>query len=68
MNVRIFCGAHAYACIEHAGQKTDIRLEPGRAPGRSLREYAARERGRAARILAMAELAETAAEKLEFMH
>lgn len=61
MNVRIFCGAHAYACIEEDGRKTDILLAPGKSAQASLREYAQEQRERAARILAMAETADKAA-------
>ena len=65
MDVRIFCGAAAYACISENGRKTDIRLSPGIGAPQSLREYAAAERARALRILAMAETAERAADCLE---
>ena len=61
MKVTIHIGAHAYACIDEGGRKTDIRLPPGKGAPQSLREYAAGERERAAKILAMAERAERAA-------
>lgn len=66
MDVRIFCGAAAYACISENGRQTDIRLDPGKSPRASLAEYAAAERERAARILAMADIAERAADWLNF--
>ena len=65
MNVRIFCGAAAYAMIEHEGGRTDIRLSPGKGAPASLREYAAEQRAKAARIVALADLAEQAADCLE---
>ena len=65
MKVRIIVGQYAYACIEHEGQKTDIRLEPGRSASQSLREYAAEQHARATRILDMVDLANAAAEHLE---
>jgi hypothetical protein len=65
MNVRIFIGAAAYACIEESGRKTDILLSPGKGPIASLREYAESERARALRILEMAALADRAADCLE---
>lgn len=65
MEVKIFCGANAYACISENGRKTDIRLEPGKGAPASLREYAKGERERAARILAMADIAERAAAYLD---
>lgn len=65
MEVRIFCGANAYACITEGARKTDILLSPGKGAPQSLREYAQGERERAARILAMADIAERAAAKLD---
>ena len=65
MEVRIFCGANAYACITESGRKTDILLAPGKSAQASLREYAQEQRERAARIIAMADIAERAAAKLD---
>lgn len=65
MQVRIFCGASAYAMIQESGRQMDIKLSPGKGAPQSLREYAAAERARALRILAMAETAERAADCLE---
>lgn len=65
MKVRIFVGACAYAMIEDSGARIDIKLAPGRGAPQSLREYAAEERQRAARILALADTAERAAHHLE---
>lgn len=65
MNVSFLIGANAYACIEHNGRKTDIRLSPGKGAAQSLREYAADERKRAARILETAAIAERAAMHVE---
>lgn len=65
MNVRLFIGANAYACIEENGRKTDILLSPGKGAIASLREYAESERARALRILAMAAIADRAADCLE---
>ena len=65
MKVKLLIGQYAYACIEREGQKTDIRLEPGRSASQSLREYAAEQHAQATRILKMADLANAAAEHLE---
>lgn len=65
MDVRIFCGANAYACISDNGRQTDIRLSPGKSAQASLREYAAQEQERAARIMEMADRARRAAIILE---
>lgn len=65
MKVKLLIGQYAYACIEHEGQKTDIRLFPGKSPQASLREYAAEQHARATRILEMVDLANAAAEHLE---
>ena len=65
MEVRIFCGANAYVCITESGRKTDILLSPGKSAQASLREYTQEQRERAARILAMADIAERAAAKLD---
>lgn len=67
MNVRIFCGANAYAMIEENGRQTDIKLAPGRGAARSLREYAQEQRNRAIEIMERAALAERAADKLAAM-
>lgn len=64
MKVRIFCGAAAYAMIEHETGQLDIKLAPGRGAQRALREYALEQRERAAQIIARAALAERAADKL----
>lgn len=40
MKVTILIGAHAYACIEEDGRKTDILLQPGKSASRSLMDYA----------------------------
>lgn len=61
MNVRIFCGANAYAMIEENGRKTDILLAPGKSAQQSLREYAQEQRERAAKYMAMADTADKAA-------
>ena len=61
MEIRIFCGANAYACITEGARKTDILLSPGKSAQASLREYAQEQRERAARIIAMADIAERAA-------
>lgn len=66
MDVKIHIGAHAYACITEGARKTDIRLTPGKGAPASLREFAAEERARAARIAALADLAERAANALEY--
>ena len=65
MDVRIFCGANAYACITESGRKTDILLAPGKSAQASLREYAQEQRERAARLLSQADLAERAAAHLQ---
>ncbi len=63
--VTLLVGANAYACIDDDGRKTDILLSPGKGAPASLREYAAEQRERAARLTAMADLAERAASELE---
>lgn len=65
MDVKIFCGAAAYACISDNGRKTDIRLDPGMSAQASLRDYAQEQEVKAARILEMAEIARRAARILE---
>ena len=65
MKVRLMIGAAAYAVIEESGRQTDIKLSPGKGAPQSLREYAAEQRERAARLLAMADKAERAADCLE---
>lgn len=63
-DVKLLIGAHAYACIAMGNRKVDIRLSPGKSAPDSLREYAQEQRDRAAHMLAMAEIAERAAESL----
>jgi hypothetical protein len=65
MKVTILVGAHAYACIEQEGRKTDFLLTPGKGAPASLRDTAAELRQEAARKQALADLADAAAEKLE---
>lgn len=65
IEVRLLIGANAYAVIKEGNRQTDIMLSPGRGAPASLREYATDQRERAARILALADLAERAADKLE---
>jgi hypothetical protein len=61
MDVKIFVGAHAYACITDAGVKHDIRLEPGKSANESLKSYAKGKRRKAAEYIEEAERAERAA-------
>jgi len=65
MKITMLVGAHAYACIDENGRKTDILLSPGKSAQQSLREYAESERARALRILSMAEIAERAADHID---
>lgn len=65
IDVRILVGAHAYATVTEGSRKTDFLLSAGKSAPASLREYADEQRERAQRILAMANLAERAATKLE---
>lgn len=65
MHVRILIGASAYACINDGARKTDLLLSPGKGAQASLRESAAEYREKAARQIALAELAERAAEWLD---
>ncbi len=65
MQVRIFCGASAYAMIQESGRQMDIKLSPGKGAPQSLREYAQEQRERAARLLSQADLAERAAAHLQ---
>lgn len=60
MKITYQIGANAYVCIEHAGRKTDILFSPSEGAAKSLREYAADQRARAARMVEMANLAEIA--------
>ncbi len=63
-DVKMLIGANAYACITMGNRKVDIKLSPGKSAPDSLREYAVEQRDRAAHMLAMAEIAERAAESL----
>lgn len=65
MKVKILVGAAAYACIETKSISMDIKLEPGRSPSKSLREYAEEQKTKAARLLRNATLALEAAQQLE---
>lgn len=66
MKVRIIIGAQAaYACINTISTSLDVRLEPGRSPAKSLREWAEETMNKADRLQRQAELAVAAAEKLE---
>lgn len=65
IDVRILVGAHAYATVTEGNRKTDFLLSAGKSAQASLREYATEQRERVQRILAMADLAERAATKLE---
>ena len=51
MKVRLLCGGqYAYACIKWDKGAMDVRLEPGRSAGASLRETAAEMRAKAERL------------------
>lgn len=60
--VRIIVGASAYACIKTETQSLDVRLSAGRSAAVSMRETAAEMKAKAARLLANADLIESAAE------
>ena len=63
-DVKIFCGAAAYACISYDYGKFDIKLGAGKGAVQSLHEYAAEQKQRAAELLSKAELATQAAQFL----
>jgi hypothetical protein len=66
MKVRILVGAQAaYACIDAGTITMDVRLEAGRSPAQSLREFAAEQQEKAARLVRRAALAREAAFILE---
>lgn len=65
MKVTILIGAHAYACIEQEGRKTDFLLAPGKGAPASLRDTAAELRQEAARKKALADIADAAAAHIE---
>lgn len=65
MKVKLHFGAHAYACIEEDGRKTDIMLSAGRPSWVALRQYAGEQEERARRILEIADLARRASIILE---
>jgi hypothetical protein len=65
MKVTILVGAHAYACIEQEGRKTDFLLTPGKGAPASLRDTAAELRQEASRKQALADLADAAAAHIE---
>jgi len=66
MKVRIIIGAQAaYACIETDTTSMDVRLEPGRSPAKSLREWAEEQKRKADRLDRQAALAVAAAKQLE---
>lgn len=66
MKVKILVGAQAaYACIDAGTITMDVRLEAGRSPAKSLREFAAEQQEKAARLVRRAALAREAADILE---
>ena len=65
MQVTLMIGANAYACIADGARRVDILLEAGKSAPASLRNYAAERRERALRLIAMADIAERAAEHID---
>lgn len=66
MKVRTFVGAQAaYACITTDTTSLDVQLAPGRSAPVALREWAAEQQERAARLTRQAALARQAAAILE---
>lgn len=66
MKVRTFVGAQAaYACITTDTTSLDIQLEPRRSASVALREWAANQQEKAARLTRQAALARRAADILE---
>ena len=65
MKTRLLIGGqYAYAIIETATRKMDVRLEPGRSAAQSLRETAADMRAKAEALIARADVIAQAAEMI----
>lgn len=61
MKVKLICGGqYAYACIQWEKGVMDVRLEPGRSAGASMRETAAEMRAKAEKLKRDADLIDAA--------